>query len=66
MPRCQDLAIFVLTTDDRHTNGMLYPLLRMRARGVIILWIRNEYWQGSMESSGHAQACRRLSKQLVH
>jgi hypothetical protein len=30
-----DLAIFVLTTDNRHTNRVLYPLLRMRAHGVI-------------------------------
>ena len=34
MPRCRDLAILVRT--DRQTNRLLYPLLRMRARGVII------------------------------
>jgi hypothetical protein len=32
-PRSRDLAIFVLRTD-RHTHTL--PLLRMRARGVII------------------------------
>ena len=32
MPRSPDLAIFVLTTDDRK-NQLLYPLLRMRAAG---------------------------------
>jgi hypothetical protein len=46
MPRCPDLAIFVLTTDNRqtdththtHKNRFLYPLLRMRARGIKIAW----------------------------
>jgi hypothetical protein len=40
-PRCRDLAIFVRMTDrqpDTQTDCMLYPLLHMRARGVIILF----------------------------
>jgi hypothetical protein len=35
VPRSGDMAIFV--SADRQTNRLLYPLLRMRARGVIII-----------------------------
>ena len=37
MPGSSDLAIFVLTTDDRQINRLLYPLLHMRAWGNYIL-----------------------------
>jgi hypothetical protein len=37
VPKSRDMAIFGSTDDRRRTKRLLYPLLRMRARGVIII-----------------------------
>jgi hypothetical protein len=64
MPRSRHLAIFVLTTDrqtDRHPNRLLYPLLRMRARGVMMSSGRI-CWGGAVPFNCCAQGVRNLRK----
>ena len=44
MPRCQDLAIFVLMTTDNRQTKLIASLLAAYAHGVIIMYMYIHYW----------------------